>query len=247
MLGMAALLLWQGMLAQAEPLTVAVAENVQFAFDDIAAEFKTEYGMEVKGVFGSSSKLATQVKNGAPFDVFISADTDFPEELYKKGLAASHPRVYAHGVLVLWTAKELDLSRGVKLLGDEQIKTVAICNPKISPYGRAALKAIEKARLGKTVEPKLVFGETVTQTAEFVDSGAADIGFIAKSVVIAPDMAGKGKWVEIPKANYDTIAQSAVILKHGEETQADSVYKFYAFLFSPKARAILKKYGYVLP
>jgi len=106
---------------------------------------------------------------------------------------------------------------------------------------------LESAKLSAVVEPKLVFGESITQTTQFVDSGAADIGFVAKSLVIAPELAGKGKWIEVPKGSYEPIAQAVVVLKHGAETQSESARKFVDFLFTPKARAIFEKYGYLLP
>lgn len=246
-LGLAALLLLQGMAAQAEPLTVAVAANVKYAFDELAVEFKKESGIEVKGIFGASGKIVAQVKNGAPFDAFLSADTESPDALYKEGLATSASRVYAYGMLVLWTKKDIDLGKGVAVVNDASVQKVAIANPKVAPYGRAAIKALESAGLSKVVEPKLVYGESITQTTQFVDSGAADIGFIAKSLVVAPEMAGKGKWVEVPKASYDAIAQGVVVLKHGADTQADVAKKFVDFLFTPTARSIFEKYGYILP
>lgn len=166
---------------------------------------------------------------------------------YKDGLAVTQPKVYAYGVLVLWTMKDLDLSKGLPLLTDAIVQKIAIANPKVAPYGRAAIQALEKAKLNAAVEPKLVYGESITQTTQFVDSGAADIGFIAKSIVIAPEMAGKGKWVEVSKDSYQPIAQAVVVLKHGVETQSENARKFVDFLFTPKARAIFEKYGYVLP
>lgn len=246
-LGMTVLLLLQGMVAHAEPLTVAVAANVKYAFDDLAAEFKKESGLEVEGVPGASGKIVAQVKSGAPFDVFLSADTESPEALYKEGFATNPPKVYAYGVLVLWTRKKLDLNKGMAVLSDAAVQKVAIANPRLAPYGRAAIKALESAGLSKAVEPKLVYGESISQAAQFVDSGAADIGFIAKSLVVAPEMSGKGKWMEVPKASYDPIAQSVVVLKHGAESQSIASQKFMDFLFTPKARAIFEKYGYLLP
>lgn len=242
----AALLLLCGATAHAAPLTVAVAANVKYAFDDLAVEFKKETGIEVQGVFASTGKITSQVKSGAPFDAFLSADNESPELLYKEGLAVTKPKVYAYGVLVLWTTKELDLSRGLSLLAEAKVQKVAIANPKTAPYGRAAIQVLESAKLNATVEPKLVFGESITQATQYVDSGAADIGFIAKSIVIAPEMMGKGKWIELPKGSYEPIAQSVVVLKHGAETQSESARKFVDFLFTPKARAIFEKYGYVL-
>lgn len=233
--------------AQAEQLTVAVAANVKYAFDDLGVEFKKETGIEVQGVFGPSGKIAAQVKSGAPFDVFLSADTEVPEALYDEGWAVSKPKVYAYGVLVLWTMKDLDLGRGLPVLADAGVRKVAIPNPKLAPYGRAAMRALESAKLKTVVEPKLVYGESIAQAAQFVDSGAADIGFNAKSVVLSPEMAGKGKWMEVPKGSYDPIAQAVVILKHGAETQSEAAQKFVQFLSTTKARAIFEKYGYVLP
>lgn len=247
LLGAALLLLLSGAAVNAAPLTVAVASNVRYAFDDLAAGFRNETGIEVQGVFASAGKITAQVKNGAPFDVFLSADTEFPEALHKDGLAITPPRVYAYGVLVLWTTKDLDLSKGVPLLTDAKVQKVAIANPKVAPYGRAAMQALESAGLKAAVEPKLVFGESIGQAAQYVDSGAADIGLIAKSLVVAPETRGRGKWVEVPKNSHEPIAQGVVVLKHGAETQSDSARKFVDFLFTPKARAIFEKYGYVLP
>jgi molybdate transport system substrate-binding protein len=235
------------MAASAAPLTVAVAANVKYAFDDLAAEFKKDTGIEVQGVFGSSGKIAAQVKSGAPFDVFLSADTDTPETLFKEGWAIAKPRVYANGVLVLWTTKDIDLSKGLPLLAEAGVQKVAIPNPKLAPYGRAAIQALESAKLKAAVEPKLVYGESIAQAAQFVESGAADIGFNAKSIMLSPEMAGKGKWVEVQKGSYEPIAQAVVILKHGAETQSEASRKFVDFLFTPKARAIFEKYGYLLP
>jgi len=247
LLSAAALLMLCSAVASAAPLTVAVAANVKYAFDDLAVEFKKETGIEVQGVFSSSGKIISQVKNGAPFDVFVSADTEYPEALYKDGLAVTKPRVYAYGVLVLWTTKDLDLSKGLPLLADVKVQKIAIANPRLAPYGMAATQALENAKLSAAVEHKLVYGESISQTVQFVDSGAADIGFVAKSLVIAPELAGKGKWVEVPRAGYEPIAQAVVVLKHGAETQSESAHMFIDFLFTPKARAIFEKYGYVLP
>jgi len=242
-----AILLLCSSLVNAAPLTVAVAPNVKYAFDELALEFKKETGIEVQAVFASSGKVTAQVKSGAPFDVFVSADTEFPEALYKDGFAVTSPKVYAYGVLVLWTTKDLDLSKGLSTLADPKVQKIALANPKLAPYGRAALQALESAKLSATVESKLVYGESITQATQFVDSGAADVGFVAKSLVIAPELAGKGKWVEVPKNNYQPIAQAVVVLKHGAETQAENANKFTDFLFTPKARAIFEKFGYVLP
>jgi molybdate transport system substrate-binding protein len=245
---LACLSLLPGMVAHAEPLTVAVAPNVRYAFDDLQAEFKKETGIEVNPVFASSGKVTAQVENGAPFDVFISADMGFPETLYKKGFAAAPPQIYAYGSLVLWTLKDgLDLSKGIAVLKDSGVEKIAVANPKLAPYGREALKALKYYNLSGTLEPKLVYGEDISQVNQYIVSKAADIGFTAKSIVVSPEMKGKGKWVEIKKEAYQPIAQGAVILKHGQDTSPAASRKFYDFLFSAKSRAILEQYGYILP
>lgn len=230
-----------------EPLTVAVAANMKYAFDEIADEFTKSSGIRVSGVFASAGKIAAQVKGGAPYDVFLSADTDFPDALYQDGLAATKTRVYAYGTLVLWTVKDFDLGEGMLIVGAASVHKVAIANPRLAPYGRAALQALESQGLKEAAQPKLVFGESIGQTNQYIESGAADIGFTAKSVVLAPGLHGKGRWIEVPKDSYQPIAQGVVVLKHGAETQADSTRKFMEFLFSDNVRAILKKYGYILP
>jgi molybdate transport system substrate-binding protein len=231
----------------AAPLTVAVAANVKFAFDDLATEFQKETGIEVKSVFGSSGKLTAQIKSGAPFDVFLSADMAYPETLYKEGMATAAPRVYANGVLVLWTLNPLDLSKGIEILRDPAVQKIAVANPQLAPYGREAINALDHFKLRAAVESRLIYGESISQVNQYIDSKSADIGFTAKSVVLAPQVAGKGKWVEVPKDSYQPIAQGVVILKHGAETNAKAAQRFMEFLASPAARGIFEKYGYLIP
>lgn len=241
------LLLSQALVAHAEPLTVAIAANLKYVFDDLAAEFKKETGIETQSVLNSSGKIAAQIRNGAPFDVFMSADMGFPEGLYKDGYATTIPKVYAYGTLVLWTQKNVDLSRGVAGLADASVGKVAIANPKVAPFGQQAIKALEYYKVRAAVGPKLVYGESITQVSQYVDTEAADVGFSAKSIVVAPETAGKGKWVDVPVGSYQPIAQGVVILKHGSETNGEAARKFYEFIQSVMARAIFAKNGYKLP
>lgn len=234
-------------LAQAEPLTVAIAANLKYVFDDLAAEFKKQTGIEAQGIPNASGKIATQVRNGAPFDVFMSADMEFPEGLYKDGYAVTPPKPYAYGILVLWTQKEVDLVKGVAGLAEASVGKVAIANPKVAPFGKQALKAMDFYKVRTAIETKLVYGESITQVSQYIDSKAADVGFSAKSVVIAPETAGKGKWAEVPTEAYEPIAQGVVILKHGAEANGEAARKFYGFVQSEKARAIFAKNGYKLP
>lgn len=243
----ASLLLFQGTAAQAEPLTVAVAANVKFAFADLQQAFTRESGIEVKSVFGSSGKLTAQIKSGAPFDVFLSADMKYPDTLYREGLAVTAPKVYANGVLVLWTRNPLDLGKGIRVLTDPAVQKIAVANPKLAPYGREAINALEHFKLRDAVESKLIYGESISQVTQYIDSKSADIGFTAKSVVLAPQLAGRGKWIELPRDSYQPIAQGVVILRHGAETNSETAHRFLDFLASPAARSIFEKYGYLLP
>ena len=228
-------------------LTVAVAANVQFAFKDLRAAFTRETGIGVQSIIGSSGKIAAQVRGGAPFDVFLSADMDYPQALYKEGLASAAPSIYAYGTLVLWTMTDLDLTPGLTALADPRVGKVAIANPKLAPYGRAALAALKYYRIAAAVEAKAVFGENVSQVNQYVYSRNVTAGFTAKSVVLSPEMRGTGHWIEVPRDAYQPIAQGAVILKHGaDNAQADS-RRLIRFLASAPARKILADYGYGLP
>ncbi|MDE2429049.1 MAG: molybdate ABC transporter substrate-binding protein [Burkholderiales bacterium] len=243
----AAALALTGKLALAGSLSVAVAANVQYAFNDLKDAFRQDTGHEVQGSFSSSGKFVAQIENGAPFDVFLSADMRFPEQLYKDGFSTAAPQIYAYGALVLWTTKDVDLNSWQQSLRSDKIAKIAVANPKTAPYGRETVRLLNYYKLDQTLQSKLVFGESIAQTNQYIHSGVADAGFTAKSVVLAPAMQGQGKWVDLPKAAYQPIAQGAVILKHGRENNAAVAQQFYDFLYSAKARAIFERYGYLLP
>jgi molybdate transport system substrate-binding protein len=244
---LAILLFVSGHALAVEPLTVAIAANLRYVFDDLAAEFKKETGIEAQSVPNASGKIATQVRNGAPFDVFMSADMEFPQGLYKDGYAVTPPKPYAYGLLVLWTQKEVDLGKGVAGLAEAGVGKVAIANPKVAPFGKQALKVLDYYKLRTAVESKLVYGESISQVSQYVGTKDADVGFTAKSIVVALETAGKGKWVEIPPESYEPIAQGVVILRHGSQTHGEASRKFYGFVLSDKARAIFARHGYKLP
>lgn len=233
--------------AAADTLTVAVAANVQYAFDDIQAAFTRETGHALKPVYNSSGKFAAQIMNGAPFDVLLSADMDYPEKLHKEGHAAAPPKVYAYGMLVLWTMKEIDLANWRSALASPAVAKIAVANPKTAPYGRETMKALAHTRLDEALAAKFVFGESISQTNQYIHSRAADAGFTAKSVVVSPEMQGQGKWIDLPKDSYQPIAQGIVILKHGQQKNPKLARQFHDFVLSAKSRAILERYGYQLP
>jgi molybdate transport system substrate-binding protein len=236
--------LQQGMAAT---LPVAVAANMQYAFDEIRLEFKNETGHELQATFNSSGKLVAQIINGAPFEVFLSADMDYPEYLNKQGMSTGPARAYAYGTLVLWSRRQHDLSDWKSLLSSDKIKKIALANPKTAPYGREAMKVLEYYQLDSSLKSRLVFGDSISQTNQYIHSGVADIGFTAKSVVSSAQLKGQGHWIEIPPESYQAIAQGAVIIKHGKEPPSVLAQQFYDFLYSNKARMIFQKNGYRLP
>ena len=240
-------LLSQATSVLAASLTIAIAANVRFAFKDLQAAFTRETGIEIHPVFGSSGKLAAQVRNGAPFDMFLAADMRYPQILYKEGLASAEPIVYGYGALVVWTVTDLELTPELKELADPKVGKIAIANPKLAPYGRAALEALRHYQMVDAVEAKLVFGENVSQVSQFIYSRNVDAGFTAKSVVLSPEMRGMGNWIEVPKDSYQLIAQGMVILKHGKENAPADCTRFLHFLTSAPARKILANFGYSLP
>ena len=229
--------------AIAEEITVAGAANVQFTLDELRGEFTKETGINVKIIIGSSGKLTAQIENGAPFDIFMSADVNYPQRLFKDSLTIEKPKVYAYGALVIWTLKDIDLSQGVFSFVSSNIKKIAIASPDVAPYGRQAVNAMNYNHLFPAIEAKLVYGESVSQVNQFITTEAVDAGVTAKSVVLAPNMKGKGKWVDVEPKSYEPIAQAVVILKYAN-SHISGVQKFYVFLFSKQAQEIFKKYGY---
>ena len=226
-------------------LTVAAASSLQLVLQEISDLFEKETQAKVEIVYGSSGKLTAQIQNGAPFDIFLSADMECPETVYKEGLAFNRPKQFVSGGLVLWTIKDIDLSRGFEILFEDTIRKIAIADPKTAPYGLQAVNAIGFYK--KDVGKKLVYGESIGQVNQFIISGAADVGFTAKSVVLAPNLKGKGKWVDVDPKSYSPIAQGVVVLKHAKENDLKKSQQFFDFLFSDKAQEIFKKYGYTLP
>jgi molybdate transport system substrate-binding protein len=201
-------------------------------------------GYEAEIILGSSGKLTAQIQQGAPFDVFVSADMKYPQALYLSGYSTQPPRVYAIGNLVIWSMFE-NLTLHLDSLSKPEIKHIAIANPKTAPYGMAALEFIEKQGYMDVFMPKLVYGENIAQTNQFIISKTAEAGFTAKSVVMASSMRNRGKWINVPDSLYTPIQQGAVIIQR-KEGISESAKAFYNFLYSAGAKAILESYGYTI-
>ena len=232
----------------AQTITVAAASDLQFAFQDVAARFEKISGKQVKLTFGSSGNFFAQIQNGAPFDLFFSADLDYAKKLDAAGLAEPNSLYeYATGKIVLWAPQQsaVDLKRGLSVLLDPNIKKIAIANPEHAPYGRAAVAALRHEKIFDQVAGKFVLGENISQTATFVVSGNADIGIVALSLALAPALKDKGKYAEIAAEDYPPIEQAAVVLKSSQ--QKDGARAFLAFVKSPEIVDLLKTYGFSVP
>ena len=168
----------------------------------------------------------------------------YPEELYSKGLTTAKPQVYAYGALVLWTLKNINLTNDLSILSNNNVQKIAIANPKLAPYGEAAVQALTKQNLLSRVQQKVVYGESIAQVNQYLLSGAADVAFTAKSVVLDSAVSNKGKWIEVNPKWYNPIAQGVVVIRQSDAGQMSAANKFYQFLFSKKAKDIFKKYGY---
>ena len=224
-------------------INIAAAADLKFAMDEVSLEFqRTHPGVELQTSFGSSGNFYAQLHNGAPFDVFLSADVEYPRKLLREGIGlADSLFIYGVGRIVVWVpaASELDPASALK---EAAVRHVAIANPQHAPYGRAAEAALRSLGLYGGVENKLVLGEDIAQTFEFVESGAADAGIVALSLALAPAARGKGRYWEIPLDGYPRIEQGGLLLKESADTRA-----LRAFLVSVAGRVILKRYGFYTP
>jgi molybdate transport system substrate-binding protein len=228
---------------KADKISVATAANMQFAMKELSLAFTKQSGIKSDIIVSSSGKLTAQIKEGAPYDLLVSADMKYPEDLYKSGFTTKKPEIYAYGKLVLWSITE-GINPSIEILEKPEIRHIAIANPKTAPYGRAAIDVLKHFGIFEKVKKKLVYGESISQTNQFIISGSAQIGFTAKSVVLSPKIAKKGKWSPIDESSYTPIAQGVVILK--KDNPSKNTEKFYSFLFSDRSKEILENYGYLL-
>ncbi|WP_428106366.1 molybdate ABC transporter substrate-binding protein [Candidatus Binatus sp.] len=242
------LCMWLPAAAGAAEIKVAAAADLTFAFQDVAARFQEQTGNSIELSYGSSGNFFAQIQNGAPFDLFFSADVGYPKKLEAAGLIEPGTIYeYASGKLVIWVpnASKLDLNRGLAELLDPGIRKIAIANPQHAPYGVAAVAAMRHAAVYDKIKSKLVLGENISQTAEFVQSGNADAGILALSLALAPAMKDKGRYVEIPATDYPPIIQAAAILKSSRNQQLAN--QFMKFIKQPDTIALMARYGFSIP
>jgi molybdate transport system substrate-binding protein len=238
-----------GPIASAQtPLRIAAAADLQPVLPPIVEQFKQATGIDAQVTYQASAALTTQIQNGAPFDVFLSANLDYPQKLIAASLAeglgegtAGTPIVYAKGTLVLWTRQDTHLPPSLDLLRNPALKRLAIANPDRAPYGRAAVAALQKLGLYDSLKPKLAIAENISQAAQFVDTGNADAGLISLTSARTARLTADGQYFEIPADLYPPIEQGAVLVS--KTSQRVAAKKFLVFLMSAPVQEQLRKYG----
>ncbi|MFD0752317.1 molybdate ABC transporter substrate-binding protein [Mucilaginibacter calamicampi] len=226
----------------AQPLRVAVAANLQSAISALQADFKKKTGMAIEPIIGSSGKLVAQIKNGAPFDLFLSADMSFPETLYKEGFTTAQPVVYAYGNLIICSTQDIGFVNWQRVLLTPAVKKIAIANPDVAPYGAAAKEVLQKEDILSNIKSKLVFGESIAQTNTYITTAVVDVGFTTQALINDPANTTKLYWKAIDPKTYTPIRQGMVLLKRAERNA--TAIKFYRYLLTADAKQIFKKYGY---
>ncbi|SFF57039.1 molybdate transport system substrate-binding protein [Fontimonas thermophila] len=232
--------------AHAEKIIIAAASDLKFAMDEIVTTFKVDHPTdEVEVIYGSSGKFYAQIRQGAPYDLFFSADIGYPRELAAAGLAASEVRPYAVGRIVLWSASLDASTMTLASLADPTITCIAIANPKHAPYGQRAEQALRAAGLWEKLKPKLVYGENIAHTAHFVQTGNAQVGIIALSLALSPELASKGRYRLIPDNLHEPLVQGYIITRRAAGNAL--ARRFADYMASAPARAVMIRYGFVLP
>ena len=244
------LMIWfSGIVRADEKILVAAASDLNFAMNEICRAFeKSHQGIKVEISYGSSGNFFAQIKQGAPYDIFFSADASYPTLLEDEGFAVKSQRgLYAVGRIVLWIPKKFALNpqKGLNLVLEPELKKLAIANPRHAPYGRAAEESLRYYGLWDKVQGKLVFGENISQTAQFVQTGAADAGIIAMSLAVSPSMADSGKYLIIPTESYSRLEQGYAVLQRGKGKS--NVKTFLAFTQGKNGGKILSDFGFILP
>lgn len=224
-----------------DKLTIAVASNMRFAMEELTESFEQEKGIECNLIISSSGKLMAQIKEGAPYDVFISAKMKYANQLFEQGIS-DKPKVFALGSLVLWSTID-SLYPSVELLMEEYIKHIAIANPQTAPYGEASIEVLKYYDLYDRLEGKLVFGESISQCNQFIMSKAVEIGFTSQSTVSSSKVKNDGQWMVIDTLAYAPIKHGVAILKNDRNLNVEA-NAFLKYLHSDKGNSILKKYAY---
>ncbi len=229
-----------------QKVRIAAAADLRFAMDDIVAGYKKSHpNADLEVIYGSSGNAFTQILNGgAPYDMYFSADITYPQKLYEAGLTVHQPVLYAIGRIVLWSSS-LDVSKGLAVLTENPRARVAIANPSHAPYGKRALETLRHYGLSDKAQAQLIYGENISQAAQFCLTGNAQIGILALSLVLAPNMQNHGRYYLIDDASHNPLRQGFVILNRAKDNAL--AHAFASYISSPEAIAIFEKYGFELP
>jgi len=227
-------------------ITIAAASDLRFAMDSLVGIFeKSHPDCRVTVIYGSSGRFFQQIVNGAPFDLFFSADKEYPMQLQVKKLTAAPMQLYAIGRLVLWSKKLDPSAKGMNTLLEASIGKIAIANPEHAPYGKRARESLIHYKLYDKVKAKIVLGENISQTAQYVTTGAADVGILALSLAINPALQRSGKYYLIPENSHTPLEQAYVVL--GQARNRPTAQTFATFIASPAARQVFRQFGFTLP
>jgi molybdate transport system substrate-binding protein len=230
----------------AEKITIAAASDLRFAMDEVILSFKrTHADAQIGVVYGSSGQFSTQIRQGAPYDIYFSADIAYPRALKAEGLSASDVRPYAVGRIVLWSISRDANKMTLSDLADPSILKIAIANPQHAPYGKRAEEALKAAGVWEVVERKLVYGENISQAVQYVQSGNAQVGIIAQSLALSPELAKQGNYALIPDKLYQPLVQAFIITQRA----VDNILarEFSTFILGKEGRKIMSRYGFMLP
>lgn len=231
--------------ASAQKVNVAAAADLRYAMDEVVAAYKKHNPKsDIKVTYGSSGNAYQQIINGAPYDIYFSADIMYPQKLAEQGLTVSKPKLYAIGFIVLWS-NQIDVSSGISSLNDPKLKKLAIANPEHAPYGKRAQESLQYYKLYDKLKDKIILGENISQTAQYAQTGNAEVGILALSLVMSPALKNQGKYFLIDSKSYSPLEQAYVIIKKPKLNT--ETYKFAKFVATPEARGILKNYGFKLP
>ena len=228
----------------ADKLTIAAASDLRYAMADIVSLFQQQTQLDVRVIYGASGKLSTQIRHGAPYDMFFSADISFAQQLYQDGLAATAPQPYALGHLVLWSPQQNMAGISLSQLAEFNFNRLAIAQPAHAPYGQRAKQALQAAGVWLALEAKIVYGENIAQTAQLAQSGGADIAIIALSLARFPELASQG-YQPIPTELHQPLLQAYVITRHGAANH--DAKRFSAFMGTSEVLSIMQRYGFEQP
>ncbi|MDB4903988.1 MAG: molybdate transport system substrate-binding protein [Mucilaginibacter sp.] len=228
--------------AFAQNVKVAASANLQSIIKVLGKDFKQKTGITIEPIVGSSGNLTTQMKNGAPYDVFLSADMSFPETLFKEGFSTKKPVVYTLGSLIICSNQDIGFENWDRLLMTDRIKKIAVANPTIAPYGKAAEEALKGKGILNDIKSKIVYGESISQINTYINTGVVDLGFTTQALVKDPANKTKLYWKVIDPKTYAPIEQGIILLKHADGNS--DAMKFYQYILSPAAKAIFNNYGY---